>query len=47
MFLKAAKGDTLYVSHDGFMRLVLAAQRGDVRLFFDYKIDNFQILKIK
>ena len=47
MFLKAAKGDTLYVSHDGFMRLVLAAQKGDVRLFFDYKIDNFQILKIK
>ena len=47
MFLQAAKEDTLYVSHDGFMRLVLAAQRGDVRYFFDYKIDNFQILKIK
>ena len=47
MFLKAAKEGTLYVSHDGFMRLVMAAQKGDVRLFFDYKIDNFQILKIK
>lgn len=47
MFLKTAQEDTLYVSHDGFMRLVLAAQKGDVRLFFDYKIDNFQILKIK
>lgn len=47
MFLQAAKEDTLYVSHDGFMRLVLAAQKGDVRSFFDYKIDNFQIVKIK
>lgn len=47
MFLMAAKEDTLYVSHDGFMRLVLAAQKGDVRYFFDYKIDNFQIVKIK
>ena len=46
-FLQTAKEDTLYVSHDGFMRLVLAAQKGDVRYFFDYKIDNFQILKIK
>lgn len=46
-FLQTAKEDTLYVSHDGFIRLVLAAQKGDVRLFFDYKIDNFQILKIK
>lgn len=46
-FLQTAKEDTLYVSHDGFMRLVLAAQKGDVRLFFDYKIDNFKILKIK
>lgn len=47
IFLQAAKEDTLYVSHDGFIRLVLAAQKGDVRYFFDYKIDNFQILKIK
>lgn len=47
IFLQAAKEDTLYVSHDGFMRLVLAAQKGDVRYFFDYKIDNFQIVKIK
>ncbi len=47
IFLQTAKEDTLYVSHDGFMRLVLAAQKGDVRYFFDYKIDNFQILKIK
>lgn len=47
MFLKTAQEDTLYVSHDGFVRLVLAAQKGDVRLFFDYKIDNFQIVKIK
>lgn len=46
-FLQTAKEDTLYVSHDGFIRLVLAAQKGDVRLFFDYKIDNFKILKIK
>lgn len=47
IFLQAAKEDTLYVSHDGFMRLVLAAQKGDVRSFFDYKIDNFQIVQIK
>lgn len=47
MFLKTAQEDTLYVSHDGFMRLVLAAKKRDVRLFFDYKIDNFQIVKIK
>lgn len=47
MFLEAAKENTLYVSHDGFIRLVLAAQKGDVRCFFDYKIDNFQIVKFK
>ncbi|WP_077075325.1 histidine phosphatase family protein [Aedoeadaptatus urinae] len=47
MFLRTAEEDTLYVSHDGFMRLVLAAQKGDVRHFFDYRIDNFQIIKIK
>lgn len=47
MFLEAAKENTLYVSHDGFIRLVLAAQKGDVRCFFDYKIDSFQIVKIK
>lgn len=47
IFLQTAQEDTLYVSHDGFMRLVLAAQKGDVRYFFDYRIDNFQIVKIK
>lgn len=46
-FLRHAKDDTLYVSHDGFMRLVLSAIKGDVHSFFDYKLDNFQIIKIK
>lgn len=46
-FLKRAKDDTLYVSHDGFMRLVLSAIKGDVRSFFQYKLDNFQIIEIK
>ena len=45
-FLQATKEDTLYVSHDGFMRLVLAAQKRDVKFFFDCKIDNFQIIEI-
>ena len=46
-FLQIAKNDTLYISHDGFMRLVLAALKGDVLSFFDYKLDNFQIIEIK
>ena len=46
-FLQIAKNDTLYISHDGFMRLVLAALKGDVLSFFDYKLDNFQIIGIK
>ncbi|WP_108830813.1 histidine phosphatase family protein [Aedoeadaptatus coli] len=46
-FLRIAKDDTLYISHDGFMRLVLAALRGDVHSFFDYKLNNFQIIEIK
>ena len=46
-FLKRAKDDTLYVSHDGFMRLVLSAIKGDIRSFFQYKLDNFQIIEIK
>lgn len=46
-FLQIAKNDTLYISHDGFMRLMLAALKGDVLSFFDYKLDNFQIIEIK
>ena len=46
-FLRIAKGDTLYISHDGFMRLVLSAMKGDVHSFFDYKLNNFQIIEIK
>lgn len=46
-FLQIAKDDTLYISHDGFMRLVLSAVKGDVHAFFDYKLENFQIIEIK
>ena len=46
-FLKLARNDTLYISHDGFMRLVLSAIKGDVYSFFDYKLENFEIIRIK
>ncbi len=45
-FLRRVEDDTLYVSHDGFMRLVLAEQRGDLHAFFDYKLENFQIIAL-
>lgn len=40
------KEDTLYISHDGFMRLVLCAMEGDVHGFFNYKLENFEIIEI-
>ena len=46
-FLKLARNDTLYISHDGFMRLVLSAIKGEVYSFFDYKLENFEIIRIK
>lgn len=45
-FLQIAKEDTLYISHDGFMRLVLCAVEGDVHGFFNYKLENFEIIEI-
>lgn len=46
-FLSTAQEDTLYMSHDGFIRAVLCAEQGDIHLFFDHKIDNLEIIKVK
>ena len=45
-FLSTARDDTLYVSHDGFIRAVRCVSSGDIRHFFDYKIENLEIVTI-
>lgn len=46
-FLSWAREDTLYVSHDGFIRSVLCARDGHIGNFFRYKIDNLEIVRVK
>lgn len=46
-FLSWAREDTLYVSHDGFIRAVLCARDGHIDNFFRYKIENLEIVRIK
>lgn len=45
-FLSTAREDTLYVSHDGFIRALCCVSSGDIRRFFDYKIENLEIVMI-
>lgn len=44
-FLERAREDTLYVSHEGFIRMVGAAMRGDKMPAEDERIDNLEIVE--
>ncbi|MDD7363728.1 MAG: histidine phosphatase family protein [Peptoniphilus sp.] len=45
-FLKRVREDTLYVSHDGFIRAAISVLKKDITQFFEWRIDNLEIVDL-